>query len=131
MQNANFFRLCLIIAIVGVSSACQTPSSTGLESAKKQFTSEDANSLVGKQLQLDENFLVLSADGTLSGTWGDGPLVGMWERRDGLWCRTYTEFYLPDFVDVEECHLWERNGNDVYAIRDSGKGKAYRLKIAE
>lgn len=96
-----------------------------------QITDLSQENIFGKQLQQDANFIILNSDGNLTGTWGDEPVVGTWEMRDGFWCRTYSEFYLSEFSNVEECHLWERNGNRIRATRDSGNGTTYPLTIVE
>jgi len=131
MLNIKIYRLTLIIGIVGIISACQTPGSTGPESSIKQFTDDEAKSLVGKKLRLDKNLIIMNEDGTISGEWGGGPVAGAWELKDGYWCRSYSEFYEADFTNVEQCHSWEIKGSEIYAVRNKGKGKPYRLKITE
>ena len=51
-----------------------------------QITDIAQENLFGKQLQRDGNFIVLDAHGSLSGTWGDSPVIGTWKMKSGLWC---------------------------------------------
>ena len=92
------------------------------------FASED---IFNRQLIAfgGNNFIVLGEDGSISGTWADSPVVGVWELRDGLWCRTYSEFAFDSIVGVEDCQQWERNGNIIRGVR-SGEG-SYTLTVTE
>jgi len=115
-------------------SCAQTPNSesaSGSDSANFiPLTGDSFNGVVGERLVTsDGNFIVLSEDGTISGSWGGSSVVGQWEMRDGLWCRTYSEFFASNFVGVDQCHLWESNDEKIRATRDRGKGSKYFFSI--
>lgn len=94
-----------------------------------QITDISSEGIFGKQLTLDNNYIVLNEDGSVNGVWANGPAAGTWEMRNGLWCRVYTKFAVADFVNNEDCQLFERSGDTIRATRDGGSGSSYLLAI--
>jgi len=94
-----------------------------------QITDIASEGIFGLRLSLDENFIILNNDGTVNGIWNNSPAIGTWYMSDGFWCRTYTDFNPSDFAGMEQCHLWERSGNEITGTRDRGTGTTYSLSI--
>ncbi len=123
------FLLAVVVSLT-LAACASNPADTDA-TPFVQVTDIASEGIFGKRLKLDDNYIVLSEDGTVNGMWAGGPAVGTWEMRDGLWCRTYTEFSLPDFVNDEKCHSWKRKGDTIKAKRDNGSGSTYTLTILE
>jgi len=73
---------CTFFILVG----CATTGTSNLsdDSAFTQVTDESIGSLIGKQLDLNGNYISLSEDRTFSGTWKNSPITGTWEMRDSI-----------------------------------------------
>jgi len=123
----------LIVSSTLISACQQAPKNaqTAIQGNFTAVTESDLSSLAGKKLTLENNFVILSEDGSIEGTWSDSPVVGTWEMKEGLWCRTYSEFFTSDLVGDEECHLWERDGNMIKGTREGGKGTSYLLTAVD
>jgi len=124
----------LLIVSSTLISACQQAPKNAPSASQDNFapvTESDLSSLAGKKLTLDNNFVVLSEDGAITGTWSNSPVVGTWEMKEGLWCRTYSVFFTSSLVGDEECHLWERDGNMIKGTRKGGKGTSYLLTATD
>jgi len=114
---------CTFFILVG----CATTGTSNLsdDSAFTQVTDESIGSLIGKQLDLNGNYISLSEDRTFSGTWKNSPITGTWEMRDNYWCRVLTVFHDRTALNKEDCQLWELNGDRVRGTRDKGKGQSF------
>ncbi len=137
----RFLMLTVSCVLLVFTIGCATPTEHAQtpkdESTSKsdssnftQLTEDNISDVVGKRLVTsDGNFILLSEDGLISGYWGGSSVVGQWEMRDGLWCRSYSAFFAPSFVGVNACHLWEGNDENIRATRDRGKGSKYYFSI--
>jgi len=97
------------------------------------ITEADLVALYGKQLFLNENFLILRSDGTFDGTWNNEPMTATWEFRDGFLCRTLSEFHNTEAVGIEDCQLWRMDvtGTQIRGARDMGNGVDWWYVIGE
>ncbi len=67
---------------------------------------------------------VLGADGGLGGVIAKKKVVGTWEIRDGLWCRSLSE---PAVHEVDACRVVEVNGDHV-TLSGGGQSIIYTMK---
>ncbi|MBX2837891.1 MAG: hypothetical protein KTR35_13610 [Gammaproteobacteria bacterium] len=95
-----------------------------------QVTQDELTTLYGKQLRLDQNYITVNSDGTFNGMWSASPIAGSWEMKNDFWCRVVT---LSDTITtgVEDCQLWEKNGNLIRGTRDSGNGSTFFYTITD
>lgn len=104
---------------------------TSTDNAREQVTAETINQLFGKQLFLENNFIVVRNNGTFDGTWSDEPIAGTYEMRDGYFCRILTQFFDTERTNIEDCQLWERDATTVKGTRDRGTGASWVYTIVE
>ncbi len=85
-----------------------------------RVTQETLNTgIVGQKLFYEGNYMVISADGTVEGTFRGG-FNGTWSWVDGYWCRD-----VPGIEPVSDCQLLEMSGQRVRATRDKGNGRSF------
>lgn len=80
--------------------------------------------VVGKKLWLDKNNFVIRANGRLRGKFSGQTVKGLWEWREGYWCRTLTE---PR--QNTDCQTWSVDGKSLRVTRQRGKGKSFVYTI--
>ncbi len=91
---------------------------------QKQFM----DSIVGKKLVSEETWLVVSADGKITGDAGkNGKMTGAWVWNKRLFCRNIIigTNQLP-----EDCQKVSIDGDQVTFTREKGKGKAVTMTIS-
>lgn len=124
-----------IIALIGLA-ACQTPvvdqpqvTTAPQTSGVQLATQADMAEVIGKRL-VHENpaqYVLLSADGKISGSWDGTPLAGKYEMRDGFFCRTLSAG--PGGASPEDCQLFILEGNKISGTRDRGKGGSFTYTV--
>ena len=67
---------------------------------------------------LGDNDVVIRRNGKFSGTFNNVKYKGVWECREGFWCRTLT--CLQENTD---CQVIEVGGGKMRLTRQRGKGK--------
>lgn len=75
---------------------------------------------VGKTLWLDKNYFTIRRRGKLDGKFGGEVVDGVWEWRDGFWCRRLTS---PR--ENFDCQLWEIDGKRFRVTRNKGSGRSF------
>lgn len=105
--------------------ACVT---TALPVSHGPITTADAfrATVAGKTVANADTTVTIQRNGTLSGSTKGTEISGVWEFRDGQWCRTIT----APAPSAEDCQLWRIDGNLVTIQRDSGKGETLRFRVA-
>lgn len=114
-------------AAVLLLAACQV---SGTDTVSGQLTTPaDFAQITGKKLNLNENdFAVLNADGTLTGTFSGADTRGTWTVKDGFWCRELTAG--PRGPSPEDCQIWSLDGNVVSVRRNRGEGAAFQYTMS-
>ena len=92
-------------------------------------TQANLDYLIGKELSLDGNFIVLRSDSTFDGTWEGEPIAATWEIKDGYFCRTLTEFHNAAATGSEDCQLWNVTESSITGTRDKGNGVSFVYTI--
>ena len=123
----------LALAAIGMGlAACQTTndvSTSDAASGRQLATQSDMNAVVGRTITLNPGqSFVISADGTLNGTWDGQPLVGTYEMRDGYFCRTLSQG--PRGPAPEDCQLFVLQGNQLMGTRDRGNGSSFTYTVS-
>ena len=113
--------------IFGLVAACLFAVLTvGTASAEFKRITNEADfraNVVGKTLWLDKSFFTIRRRGKLDGTFDGVKVKGVWEWRDGYWCRTLTE---PR--QNTDCQHWEQDGKNFRVTREKGKGRGFTYK---
>lgn len=113
-------------------TACQTTTEgagAAQSGAMQLATQSDMNAIVGKTLTHSPGqSIVISSDGTLSGSWDGMPIVGTYEMRDGFFCRTLSQG--PRGPSPEDCQLLVLDGNTVLGTRDRGTGNSFTYTVS-
>lgn len=113
-------------------TACQTTTdgaSVTQSGAKQLATQGDMNAIIGRTLTLNPGqSFVISANGTLNGSWDGKPLVGAYEMRDGFFCRTLSQG--PRGPSPEDCQLFVLEGNKLQGTRDRGNGGSFTYTVS-
>ncbi len=112
-----------IVAAAVLLAACQ-PEAMSEMSEKRLSTSEDFATITGKTLKFgDSDFVVINANGTLSGEFAGVETLGTWEVRDGYWCRELSAG--PRGPSPEDCQLFVRSGKTLNITRERGEGASF------
>lgn len=117
----KIFSFLVALSLAGCTGTSEPMS---LATVPGQMTTEaEFAALAGRRLETGEaDFVVLNADGTLTGVYGGIETLGTWELRDGYFCRVVTTG--PAGAMAEDCQLFVRDGNQLTISRDKGAGKA-------
>ena len=118
-RNTILAMLCTGTMLIGCKQATTVPDDF------TRVTQLEIDNYIGKKIQLNDNFIMLSDDGTFTGQWNEGPIAGDWEMKEDYWCRVLTEFYQPERLNQEDCQIWEANGSMLRGTRDKGTGKSF------
>ena len=109
-QIAALALLCLGLA------ACQTASDgSGSESQAPQWLS-----IIGKPLSNGSATVTLNQDGTITGS----GLEGVWEERNGQYCRTLTK---PAQAAGSKCQTIRVSGDQVTFVDQSGETTTWTM----
>ena len=81
-----------------------------------------AEPYLGRTLQAGNGSIVISADGTFAGQFGPNAVAGVWEFRDGFWCRTLTAGPPAAMAMRSDCQVWEVAGQEVRFTTQEGAG---------
>jgi len=111
-------RFALIAAIGFSLAACETTTDS---SATQSATAPAWLSVVGKTLVNGETTVVLNRNGTLVGT----GIEGVWEERDGKYCRTLTK---PERLAGTECQVATVNGNEISFDNQKGRTSTWVIQ---
>ena len=96
--------------------------------AKQLRTQSDMAAITGRTLTHQPGqTVVISADGTLSGTWDGKPLAGTYEMRDGYFCRVLSKG--PNGPSPEDCQLFVLEGNTLTGTRNRGEGATFTYTL--
>ena len=117
-----------LMAGLMLAAACQP--TTPIETAPMRLlTNADLAPVMGKRLELSAaEYVVINADGTLSGDFSGAETRGTWVMRDGYFCRELSAG--PTGVQPEDCQLMVRTADGVRVTRDRGKGSSWDYVIA-
>lgn len=116
-----------IIAAVFLAGCEAQPTETMAE--MRLSTSDDFAQIMGKRLMFgDADFVVINANGTLTGDFNGVDTRGTWELKDGYFCRTLTAG--PRGASPEDCQLVVRKGNVLSVTRERGNGASFDYTIA-
>lgn len=119
-----------LFLVVAVCAGCVTNGEIK-NNTREQVTAESISQLYGKQLFLNNDFIIIRNSGTFDGTWKNRPIAGTYEMRDGYFCRILSQFFQPERLNVEDCQLLERDATTVKGTRARGKGSSWVYKIVE
>lgn len=111
----------LLLPVLAACAPTALPTTTGRIQSEEQFRA----TAVGRTVRNDLITVNIAADGTFSGISDGQPIAGVWEWRDGFWCRALTA---PVPV-AEDCQVWSVSGTTVTIIRDRGTGPLMRLRV--
>jgi|GEM_PF-2594870 len=95
------------------------------ESARIDTKEKLLSEIAGKKLILEGNWVVVNANGTLEGIFGEKPVKGTWEMKDGYWCRT-----LQSPAQNSDCQIYRLTPNGLIVTRNKGKGKSATYQVA-
>ncbi len=85
---------------------------------------EFGKSIVGKRLNFGKDWVTIQRNGKLRGNFGGNATRGVWEWRDGFWCRTLTK---PR--QNTDCQTWEAVDGGFKVTRDRGKGRSFTYTL--
>lgn len=112
-----FHRPTAIAFVAVFAAACAPTTSQPVDPLVAPF--------VGKTLSNTGNDITFNADGTINGTAGpdrDINVSGVWEVRNGRFCRTITEpATLPEGIPATECQEVVVDGNQVTFTSPTGR----------
>ncbi len=118
-----FKAITVSIVLLMVSACQQNPVKS--DDGYTQVTETELASLFDTRLTADDVYVIVRSDGTFDGKESNGDsFKGTWEVRDGYWCRVITQSEAYP-TGVEDCQLWERNGDKVKGTRKKGKGQSF------
>jgi len=133
-------KLLATAATVAVITACtanvDNSTKTGVEPAKEMAGVRITNDselavLIGKKLTIKNDYAVINADGTLSGSFKNLPIEGTWVMSDGYWCRTLTKASEHALKIPTDCQLFMLDGNNLNATRNKGNGKSFTYVVED
>jgi hypothetical protein len=112
---SKFVGVCTLVLGFGLSAS---EGFTQTEGLKEILSGKTLTSPKGKTVY------VLGSDGTLGGAIAKQNVVGFWDVRDGLWCRTISE---PTLHEGEACRVVAVNGSEV-TLSGGGQSIIYTMK---
>ncbi len=116
-----------IIAAIFLAGCEAQPTDTMAE--MRLSTADDFAPILGKKLMFgDADFVMINADGTLSGDFGGVDTRGTWALKDGYFCRVLTAG--PRGASPEDCQLVVRKGDVLSITRERGTGASFDYTIA-
>ncbi|CUH81036.1 hypothetical protein TRM7557_03192 [Tritonibacter multivorans] len=109
----HLFPLAFATAVLAPAAPALAESFTRIET-DAAFKKQVAN----RQLLQGENTVTIRKNGKFSGVFGGTKYKGVWQWRDGYWCRTLTA---PQ--ENTDCQMIEVGGGKMRLTRQRGKGK--------
>lgn len=117
---ASAFAVLTLTACETTPMAGAPAESTSMAATRITTSEQFSQMIVGKRLRHKEsNWLVIAADGTMSGAFGGAALEGTWQWEGQYWCRTLTTIR-----PGSDCQTWSVNGNEITITRERGAGEA-------
>ncbi|WP_179379174.1 hypothetical protein [Jannaschia marina] len=117
-----------MIAAIGIAGCVETTSAGDAPFVRVTDGAAFSAATVGRKIvnvsDGDARFFRLNADGTMGGTYGNGPLAGTWSFDGGYWCRTWTAGLKPESLNRRDCQLAELRPGQVRLTRDRGNGNS-------
>ena len=125
-------RRMIIAAVAGLGlAACQTTTDTAMatqDAGMQLATQSDLAAVTGRTLVHGPGqTIVISADGTVNGSWDGKPIVGTYEMKDGFFCRTLSQ--APRGPSPEDCQLMILEGDTLRGTRDRGNGASFSYTV--
>jgi len=128
--NLKFFATLAFAALTLTACQSTTDGAAVTQSGGTQLATQvDMEAIFGKTLMAGPGqSLMISANGTLNGTWNSAPLAGTFEMRDGFFCRTLSAS--PRGAAPEDCQLLVLDGNSINGTRDRGNGASFSYIVS-
>lgn len=115
------FKVLNMILKLAVVSMFMLSGSAYAESFKRIKTENQFKQLVvGKKLRFDKNYVTIKKNGHWSGKFWGEKLSGVWEWKNGYWCRTIKKNSYP-----ADCQTWSHRGKEFKLTREKGKGRSF------
>lgn len=110
--------------MAAICAASWSAPSWGDEFRRIESEAEFRELVVNRKLVLGENHAVFRKNGKVTGNFAGKKLDGVWQWRDGYWCRTLTTH-----SQNTDCQLMEISGNQLRGTRSRGTGKSFIYTI--
>ena len=135
-MKQTFVGLCAALALAGCvetsGSTEDKPEPTPI-TTKAQFAEYYGKKLVhGRDKKYNsEQFVTLSSDGSISGSWDGANVTGSFEIKNGKFCREVT---VGSNASPYQCQTWlrgvgETDSNIIYGFRSEGAGDNFYYTI--
>lgn len=112
---------------IAVCVALLTSGSVAAASDLKRISTEDdfRKLVVGKKIKCgDKDHYTIRRNGRLTGRFGGETLKGVWEWRDGYFCRTLTTVR-----PGTDCQKFEVSAKELRGTRNRGKGRSFTCQF--
>lgn len=112
----------LSIALTAMALMTAIPTDVAAQGKRIASEAEFTKAVVGKRLLFgtDGDWFRIQKNGKIRGNFGGKQTTGVWEWRDGFWCRTLTK---PR--QDTDCQTWEAVNGGFKVSRDRGKGRSF------
>ena len=117
-----------IVSHLAVAASIVLFAATGANAKEIKKKQQFMDAVVGKKLVSGNTWVMVSADGKISGVGKDNAkVVGAWVWNKRYWCRNVV---VGDKALPEDCQKVSIDGNQVTFTRNKGKGESGTFTIS-